>query len=290
MFLRFWKCFPCINMWKRVVFQCFILSFWRLSCTFLLSTHHSFTFSFSVFCFVALASFISLHFSSPFPPTLLSLRFILFVCLASLSCLILSFTFFSFSLHYHSFIFFALPIFCLSISTAPFYSFHSPDFIPTFFHPSLSIPLSFSISSLHSLSGGMPPTPQAIQIGGQNQNQQQYDPSKGPPVQNAASLHTPPPQLPGRIPQATLPMATLPLALSQAQPVVLEQQCQVPGGQLQAQVKLQGAGAVLTAVNPHPHLQMQLQIQQQQTQPVMQPGQAVSKVLSSSEKIIIILF
>ncbi|KAK3566251.1 hypothetical protein QTP86_030323 [Hemibagrus guttatus] len=122
--------------------------------------------------------------------------------------------------------------------------------------------------------GGMPPTPQAIQIGGQNQNQQQYDPSKGPPVQNAASLHTPPPQLPGRIPQATLPMATLPLALSQSQPVVLEQQCQVPGGQLQAQVKLQGAGAVLTAVNPHPQLQMQLQIQQQQTQPVMQPGQA----------------
>ncbi|XP_058245104.1 E1A-binding protein p400 isoform X2 [Hemibagrus wyckioides] len=123
-------------------------------------------------------------------------------------------------------------------------------------------------------AGGMPPTPQAVQIGGQNQNQQQYDPSKGPPVQNAASLHTPPPQLPGRIPQATLPMATLPLALSQAQPVVLEQQCQAPGGQLQGQVKLQGAGAVLTAVNPHPQLQMQLQIQQQQTQPVMQPGQA----------------
>ncbi|XP_053092059.1 E1A-binding protein p400 isoform X2 [Pangasianodon hypophthalmus] len=125
--------------------------------------------------------------------------------------------------------------------------------------------------------GGMPPTPQTVQIGGQNQNQQQYDPSKGPPVQNAASLHTPPPQLPGRPPQATLPMAALPLALSQAQPVVLEQQCQAPGGQLQAQVKLQGAGAVLAAVNPHPQLQMQLQIQQQQqqqTQPIMQSGQA----------------
>ncbi|KAM9475121.1 E1A-binding protein p400 isoform 3-T3 [Clarias gariepinus] len=122
-------------------------------------------------------------------------------------------------------------------------------------------------------AGGMPPTPQTVQIGGQNQNQQRYDPSKGPPVQNAASLHTPPPQLPGRLPQATLPMATLPPALSQTQPVVLEQQCQAPGGQLQAQVKLQGAGAVLAAVNPHPQLQMQLQIQQQ-TQPVMQPGQA----------------
>ncbi|XP_060738217.1 E1A-binding protein p400 isoform X4 [Tachysurus vachellii] len=126
-------------------------------------------------------------------------------------------------------------------------------------------------------AGGMPPTPQAVQIGGQNQNQQQYDPSKGPPVQNAASLHTPPPQLPGRLPQAALPMAALPLALSQPQPVVLEQQCQVPGGQLQPQVKLQGAAAVLAAVNPHPQLQMQLQIQQQQqqqTQPVVQPGQA----------------
>ncbi|XP_062855451.1 E1A-binding protein p400 isoform X2 [Trichomycterus rosablanca] len=129
-------------------------------------------------------------------------------------------------------------------------------------------------------AGGMPPTPQAIQLGGQNQNQQQYDPSKGPPVQNAASLHTPPPQLPGRLPQATLPMAALPLARSQAQPVVLDQQCQVPGGQLQAQVKLQGAGAVLATVNTHPHLKMQLQIhqqqqhQQQQTQQVMQPGQA----------------
>ncbi|XP_046726606.1 E1A-binding protein p400 isoform X2 [Silurus meridionalis] len=117
--------------------------------------------------------------------------------------------------------------------------------------------------------GGMPPTPQAVHIGGQNQNQQQYDPSKGPPVQNAASLHTPPPQLPGRLPQS----ASLPLALSQAQPVVLEQQAQAPGGQLQAQVKLQGAGAVLAAVNPQ--LQMQLQIQQhQQTHTVMQPAPA----------------
>lgn len=125
----------------------------------------------------------------------------------------------------------------------------------------------------------MPPTPQTVQLGGQNPNQQQYDPSKGPPVQNAASLHTPPPQLPGRLPQAALPM---PLALSQIQPVVLDQQCQVPGGQLQAQVKLQGAGAVLAAVNPHPHLQMQLQIQQQQQQQlqqqVLQPGQAVSEM------------
>lgn len=204
--------------------------------------------------------------SFTFPATFISHRAYFFLQLFHFSC----------SSHFPS----LFVLFCLLCSFYPDTSLFIRCILPIFI-PTLSIPLSFSISSLHSLSGGMPPTPQAVQIGGQNQNQQQYDPSKGPPVQNAASLHTPPPQLPGRLPQATLPMATLPLALSQAQPVVLEQQCQAPGGQLQAQVKLQGAGAVLAAVNPHPQLQMQLQIQQQQqpqqTQPVMQPGQAVSR-------------
>ncbi|XP_056319297.1 E1A-binding protein p400 isoform X2 [Danio aesculapii] len=127
-------------------------------------------------------------------------------------------------------------------------------------------------------AGGMPPTPQTVQIGGQKQNQQQYDPSKGPPVQNAASLHTPPPQLPGRLPQAGLP-----LSLTQGQAMVVDQQAAVTGGQLQ--LKVQGAGAVLASVNPHAQLQAQLQqmqsglhlqIQQQQhmQQSVMQPGQA----------------
>uniref|UniRef100_A0A8C2PPC9 E1A binding protein p400 n=1 Tax=Cyprinus carpio TaxID=7962 RepID=A0A8C2PPC9_CYPCA len=131
--------------------------------------------------------------------------------------------------------------------------------------------------------GGMPPTPQTVQIGGQKQNQQQYDPSKGPPVQNAASLHTPPPQLPGRIPQGGLPMAGLPLSLSQGQAMVVDQQAPVAGGQLQ--VKVQGAGAVLAPVNPHAQLQaqlqqmqsglhLQMQQQQQMQQSVMQPGQA----------------
>ncbi|XP_016391215.1 E1A-binding protein p400-like isoform X1 [Sinocyclocheilus rhinocerous] len=129
--------------------------------------------------------------------------------------------------------------------------------------------------------GGMPPTPQTVQIGGQKQNQQQYDPSKGPPVQNAASLHTPPPQLPGRFPQGGLPMAGLSLSLSQGQAMVVDQQAPVAGGQLQ--VKVQGAGAVLAPVNPHAQLQAQLQqmksglhlqMQQQQQQSVMQPGQA----------------
>ncbi|XP_052459945.1 E1A-binding protein p400 isoform X6 [Carassius gibelio] len=125
--------------------------------------------------------------------------------------------------------------------------------------------------------GGMPPTPQTVQIGGQKQNQQQYDPSKGPPVQNAASLHTPPPQLPGRLPQGGLSMAGLPLSLSQGQAMLVDQQAPVAGGQLQ--VKVQGAGAVLAPVNPHAQLQAQLQQMQsglhlQMQQSVMQSGQA----------------
>lgn len=130
----------------------------------------------------------------------------------------------------------------------------------------------------------MPPTPQAVQIAGQKQNQQQYDPSKGPPVQNAASLHTPPPQLPGRMAQGALPIAGLPMALSQAQLVETAQ----PGGQLQTQVKVPAGGSVLAAVNPHTQIQAQLQQQmqpalhlqlqpqqQQQSQAILQGGQAV---------------
>uniref|UniRef100_A0A8D2ZLZ1 E1A binding protein p400 n=1 Tax=Scophthalmus maximus TaxID=52904 RepID=A0A8D2ZLZ1_SCOMX len=132
--------------------------------------------------------------------------------------------------------------------------------------------------------GGMPPTPQVVHIAGQKQNQQQYDPSKGPPVQNAASLHTPPPQLPGRLPQGGLPMAGLPMTLSQ-QAQLVENTSQ-PGGQLQAQVKVQAGGPVLATVNPHtqlqaqlqqqmqPGLHLQLQPQQQQSQAILQSGQA----------------
>uniref|UniRef100_A0A8C1NRX2 E1A binding protein p400 n=1 Tax=Cyprinus carpio TaxID=7962 RepID=A0A8C1NRX2_CYPCA len=156
-------------------------------------------------------------------------------------------------------------------------------------YPSIFLSSLFSLCSvsfiLPPITGGMPPTPQTVQIGGQKQNQQQYDPSKGPPVQNAASLHTPPPQLPGRIPQGGLPMAGLPLSLSQGQAMVVDQQAPVAGGQLQ--VKVQGAGAVLAPVNPHAQLQaqlqqmqsglhLQMQQQQQMQQSVMQPGQAVS--------------
>ncbi|XP_043967300.1 E1A-binding protein p400 isoform X7 [Gambusia affinis] len=127
--------------------------------------------------------------------------------------------------------------------------------------------------------GGMPPTPQAVQLAGQKQNQQQYDPSKGPPVQNAASLHTPPPQLPSRLPQGTLPMASIPLALSQQAQLV--ENSTHPG----VQVHVQAGGPVLAAMNPHTQLQsqlqqmqpgvhIQLQSQQQQSQTNLQPGQA----------------
>uniref|UniRef100_A0A670ZVC9 E1A binding protein p400 n=1 Tax=Pseudonaja textilis TaxID=8673 RepID=A0A670ZVC9_PSETE len=65
-------------------------------------------------------------------------------------------------------------------------------------------------------AGGMPPTPQTVQLMGQKQSQQQYDPSKGPPVQNAASLHTPPPQLPGRLQPTNVPISSLPPTLQLA--------------------------------------------------------------------------
>ncbi|XP_023692374.2 E1A-binding protein p400 isoform X1 [Paramormyrops kingsleyae] len=136
--------------------------------------------------------------------------------------------------------------------------------------------------------GGMPPTPQAVQMAGPNQSQQQYDPSKGPPVQNAASLHTPPPQLPGRLPPSTLPMASLPLAL--AQPPLAEPQAPPTAG-LQPPVKVTAGGPLLAQGNPHTQLQTQLQQQmqpglhiqiqaqpmqqlQQPPQPLLQPGQA----------------
>uniref|UniRef100_A0A8C9X721 E1A binding protein p400 n=1 Tax=Sander lucioperca TaxID=283035 RepID=A0A8C9X721_SANLU len=134
--------------------------------------------------------------------------------------------------------------------------------------------------------GGMPPTPQAVQIAGQKQNQQQYDPSKGPPVQNAASLHTPPPQLPGRLPQGALPMAGLSMTHSQ-QAQLVENTAQ-SGGQLQAQVKVQAGGPVLATVNPHTQLQAQLQQQLQpglhlQLQPQPQQSQTVALARPGTE-------
>ncbi|XP_006901062.1 PREDICTED: E1A-binding protein p400 [Elephantulus edwardii] len=96
-----------------------------------------------------------------------------------------------------------------------------------FQHPGVStgVPLQ---QLMPTAQGGMPPTPQAAQLTGQKQSQQQYDPSTGPPVQNAASLHTPPPQLPTRLPAAGAP-ATAPTATLQfsQQTPVMESQTQL---------------------------------------------------------------
>uniref|UniRef100_A0A8D2GB47 E1A-binding protein p400 N-terminal domain-containing protein n=1 Tax=Theropithecus gelada TaxID=9565 RepID=A0A8D2GB47_THEGE len=57
------------------------------------------------------------------------------------------------------------------------------------------------------------------------QSQQQYNPSTGPPVQNAASLHTPLPQLPGRLPTAGVCAAA---SLQVSQQRATEPQAQPP--------------------------------------------------------------
>ncbi|KAI1233030.1 hypothetical protein IHE44_0006220 [Lamprotornis superbus] len=112
-----------------------------------------------------------------------------------------------------------------------------------FQHPGVAsgVPLQ---QLMPTAQGGMPPTPQTVQLTGQKQSQQQYDPSKGPPVQNAASLHTPPPQLPARLQPANVPMASLPatLQLPQQQPQLVE-----PPAQPQIQVKIQPQSVPLTA-------------------------------------------
>lgn len=107
-------------------------------------------------------------------------------------------------------------------------------------------PQSQCRGGLSSFAGGMPPAPQAAQLAGQKQSQQQYDPSTGPPVQNAASLHTPPPQLPGRLPAAGLPTVPLPPALQfSQQPQMVE-----PQPQLQIPVKTQQPNAPVPAPPP----------------------------------------
>uniref|UniRef100_A0A8C3C4W0 E1A binding protein p400 n=1 Tax=Cairina moschata TaxID=8855 RepID=A0A8C3C4W0_CAIMO len=107
---------------------------------------------------------------------------------------------------------------------------------------------------------------------GQKQSQQQYDPSKGPPVQNAASLHTPPPQLPGRLQPVNVPMASLPAALqiSQQQPQIVESPAQP-----QIQVKIQPQSVPLTSAPLPAPLQQQvppaIHVQGQTPNQVSQP-------------------
>ncbi|XP_068099542.1 E1A-binding protein p400 isoform X2 [Hyperolius riggenbachi] len=99
-----------------------------------------------------------------------------------------------------------------------------------FQHPGVASGVSLQ-QLMPTAQGGMPPT---VQLTGQKQSQQQYDPSKGPPVQNAASLHTPPPQLPGRVQASNIPISSLPTALHLAQ-----QQQQISEGQIQPQIQVQ---------------------------------------------------
>uniref|UniRef100_A0A452I5K4 E1A binding protein p400 n=1 Tax=Gopherus agassizii TaxID=38772 RepID=A0A452I5K4_9SAUR len=124
---------------------------------------------------------------------------------------------------------------------------------------------------INGRESGMPPTPQAVQLTGQKQSQQQYDPSKGPPVQNAASLHTPPPQLPGRLQPANVPITSLPAALQLSQ-----QQSQIESpAQPQIQVKTQPQSVPITSA-PHSQLPTPLQ---QQVQPALHiQGQTPTQV------------
>uniref|UniRef100_A0A8C8APS6 E1A binding protein p400 n=1 Tax=Otus sunia TaxID=257818 RepID=A0A8C8APS6_9STRI len=111
-----------------------------------------------------------------------------------------------------------------------------------------------------------------LNLTGQKQSQQQYDPSKGPPVQNAASLHTPPPQLPGRLQPANVPMTSLPAALqlSQQQPQIVESPAQP-----QIQVKIQPQSVPLTSAPLPAPLQQQvppaIHVQGQTPSQVSQP-------------------
>lgn len=117
-------------------------------------------------------------------------------------------------------------------------------------------------------AGGMPPAPQTTQLAGQKQSQQQYDPSTGPPVQNAASLHTPPPQLPARLPPTGVPPAALPSALQFPQtPQVVE-----ASTQLQVPLKTQQPNVPVPAPPPS-----QLPVPPQPVQPALHipvPGKA----------------
>ncbi|XP_078083287.1 E1A-binding protein p400 isoform X4 [Mustelus asterias] len=143
-----------------------------------------------------------------------------------------------------------------------------------------------------TVQGGMPPTPQTIQLTGQKQNQQQYDPSKGPPVQNAASLHTPPPQLPGRLQPTAMPLTSLPATIQLTQQHMVETQLQ-PHPQIHPQPILQSqpqpqnlpqAKAQQQSVSlSQSQTQLQVQLQQQvqaaihipmQTQPPAQLQQS----------------
>ncbi|XP_069476164.1 E1A-binding protein p400 isoform X2 [Ambystoma mexicanum] len=121
-----------------------------------------------------------------------------------------------------------------------------------FQHPGVASGVSLQ-QLMPTAQGGMPPT---VQMTGQKPSQQQYDPSKGPPVQNAASLHTPPPQLPARLPPPGIPIPSVTGAMQLAQLQPQQQQLQQTLPQQQPQ---------------HPLLQQQTLQQPQQLETPVQP-------------------
>nr|XP_060641642.1 E1A-binding protein p400 isoform X7 [Anolis sagrei ordinatus] len=138
-------------------------------------------------------------------------------------------------------------------------------------------------------AGGMPPTPQAVQLTGQKQSQQQYDPSKGPPVQNAASLHTPPPQLPGRLQPTNIPITSLPttLQLVQPPPQITDAPVQPPlhvKTQPQSVATSMLHGQVQVPVQPAAHMQGQITTQISQPQASAQQ-QTVPLVRATSDSV-----
>ncbi|XP_075424740.1 E1A-binding protein p400 isoform X4 [Ascaphus truei] len=144
-----------------------------------------------------------------------------------------------------------------------------------FQHPGLASGVSLQ-QLMPTAQGGMPPN---VQLTGQKQSQQQYDASKGPPVQNAASLHTPPPQLPGRGQASNIPISSLPNALHLAQ-----QQQQITEAQVQPQIQVQVKPQPPT-IPASPQSQLPSQISQpllpafhtQMPIPVSQPQAAIQQ-------------
>ncbi|XP_028905954.1 E1A-binding protein p400 isoform X5 [Ornithorhynchus anatinus] len=163
-----------------------------------------------------------------------------------------------------------------------------------FQHPAVAtvVPLQHLMPTAQ---GGMPPTPQAVQLTGQKQSQQQYDPSKGPPVQNAASLHTPPPQLPGRLQPANVPVTSLPATLQlpqqqqQQQPPAVESQApsqvqaktQQPTVPVPATPPNQPSAPLQQSAQPALHAQMQAK-SQMQVAPHQTPPQPQTVALTRS--------
>ncbi|XP_078524091.1 E1A-binding protein p400 isoform X5 [Lissotriton helveticus] len=148
-----------------------------------------------------------------------------------------------------------------------------------FQHPGVASGVSLQ-QLMPTAQGGMPPT---VQLTGQKPSQQQYDPSKGPPVQNAASLHTPPPQLPSRLQPSGIPMA-MQLAQQQPQPTqqqppqqTLQQPPPQPSVQQPQQLEPQAQSQTIVQVKKEPQaVPIATPLQSQLSGPLQQPQQTLS--------------